>query len=315
MEHKECDILIVGSGPAGMVAGIYGARAGLKVIILEKIAPGGQVMTTGEIENYPGFMSITGAELSMKFNEHVESYGVETIYDEIQKFDFNRELKKIECHDHIIVAKVVILALGANPRKTNAVGEEKFVGSGVHFCALCDGSFYKDKDVVVVGGGNSAVEEVIYLSSIVKRITVVNVTADFNAQAVLVDKLKTLPNIKAVYHNSIVKEVVTNDTGLKIGGILICGVGKGDEYRNIECGGVFVAIGREPSTAWLKGIVKRDKYGYIKVDKKLQTSIEGVFAAGDCVPKHVRQIITACSDGAVAATHAAEYIKSVKKHV
>lgn len=301
MEYKKCDLLIIGAGPAGMTAAIYAARAGLHTIILEKMGVGGQVMTTGDIENYPGFLNITGAELTEKFMEQVDKYGVEVVYDEIQNADF--ENKVIKCESTEISCHAIIIAVGASPRKIGAENEEKFIGAGVHFCALCDGSFYVDKDVVVVGGGNSAVEEAIYMSTISKSVTIVNLTPDFNAQAVIIEQLKKLKNIKAVYHGNKVVKINGSD---KVESIEI-GSGK-----IIPCSGIFVAIGRSPNTKLLCSSLGLSKGGYIKVNTKCETSVAGVYAAGDCIEKNVRQIITACADGAVAATHAAEYIKTVK---
>ena len=302
METKNCDLLIIGAGPAGMTAAIYAARAGVKTIVLEKTAPGGQVLSTGEIENYPGFLNISGAELAAKFNEQVEKYNVETVYDEIQKIDFQK--KTVKCMSTKISCHAIIIAVGASSRKTGAENEEKFIGQGVHFCALCDGAFYKDKEVIIVGGGNSAVEEAIYLSPIAKSITIVNVTPDFNAQAVLVDELKKLPNLRAIHHNNALKKI-NGDTKIKCI--------ETSSGQNISCDGIFVAIGRSPNTKLLCSSLGLSKGGYIKTNSKRETSVPGVYAAGDCVDKHVRQIVTACSDGAIAATHAAEYIKTINK--
>ena len=299
MESKKCDLLIIGAGPAGLTAAIYSARAGLSTIVLEKLGVGGQVMSTGDIENYPGFVKITGAELMTNMSEQVEKLGVEIVYDEIKHANF--EKKVIECESTKISCQAIIISVGASPRKMGAENEEKFAGEGVHFCALCDGAFYKDKDIVVVGGGNSAVEEVIYMGDIAKSITVINVTPDFNAQAVLVEKMNSLPNLKAVHHRSSVLKILGED---KVTGIEITGGVK------VECDGVFVAIGRSPNTKLLSGSLGITKGGYIKTNSKRETGIEGVYAAGDCVEKHVRQIVTACSDGAISATHAAEYIKA-----
>ena len=310
MEKKECDLLIIGGGPAGLTAAIYGARAGLKTIVLEKLGVGGQIMTTADIENFPGFASISGPDLAMKLYEQAEGCGVEFVYDEIQKFDFNNSkenpqgsVKTVECSETTITSRAIILSVGAYPRKTGAENEDKFIGRGVHFCGLCDGAFYRDKDIVVVGGGNSAVEEAIYMSDIAKSIIIINATASFNAQDVLVKKLETLSNV-AVKHNNTLKSIHGDK---KVSSVDL------NSGQNIKCEGVFVAIGRVPNTGWLSGYLDLDKSGYIIADDKMQTSVAGVYAGGDCIQKHVRQIITACADGAIAATHAAEYIKNLIK--
>jgi len=291
MTEKECDILIIGSGPAGMTAAIYAVRSGLNTLILESTGAGGQIISTNEIDNFPGFVKISGAELAMKMSEQVEASGVETIYDEI----VNLSGKTVTCNDTKITAKAIIIATGASPRKIGCPGEEKFLGSGIHFCALCDGAFYKDKDIIVAGGGNSAVEEVLYLAPIAKSITMVNAFPNFTAFKTLTDQL---PKNLKIYHNTTVKEVIGEK---KLEGIKL------SNGEIITCDGVFVAIGRKPNTELFDVELTKDKY--IKVNQKLETNIPGVFAAGDVCEKHVRQIVTACADGAIAATHAAEYTR------
>jgi thioredoxin reductase (NADPH) len=305
MDEKHCDLLIVGSGPAGMTAAIYASRAGLNTLILESTVAGGQILSTSEIDNFPGFISTSGPELAMKISEQVEKCGVETIYDEIVSLSFRAQrgisgAHKVICADTTITAKAVIIATGASPRKIGCEGEEKFIGAGVHFCALCDGAFYKDKDVVVAGGGNSAVEEVLYLLPIVKSITVINAFPNFNAFATLVGRL---PKNLKVHHNTKITKILG---GKKIEGI------ETSTGETINCSGIFVCIGRKPNTDFLGGVVNLTDGGYIAVNQKLETNVAGVYGAGDVCEKHVRQIVTACADGAIAATHAVEYINSMK---
>lgn len=314
MDKRECDLLIIGSGPAGMMAAVYAARARLNTLILETTGAGGQVLSTNEIDNFPGIVTITGAELAMKMNEQVESCGVETIYDEIASLSLSGKgkaavHKKIVCNDTEITTKTIIIATGAAPRKVGCEGEEKFLGTGIHFCALCDGAFYKDKDVIIIGGGNSAVEEVLYLSPIAKSIVVVNVMQKFTAFPYLVEKISGLKNVK-IMHNTTMTKVIGNE---KLSSIQVnTKTGDKDTTKTIKCDGVFVAIGRKPNTAFLNGAVELTANGYIVVNKKLETSVPGVYAAGDVSEKHVRQIVTACADGAIAATHAAEYVRGLK---
>lgn len=298
--HTQCDLLIIGAGPAGMMAAVYAARAGLKTLILETTGAGGQILSTSEIDNFPGFLSVTGAELAMKMNEQVENCGVEILYDEISSLDLQGKQKKIVCADATIVAKAVIIATGASPRKIGCIGEEKFLGAGVHFCALCDGAFYKGKDIVVVGGGNSAVEEIIYLAPIAKSVTVTNMMPKFTAFQTLVDKI---PSSVKVHHNTTIKKM---EGDRKLEGIML------SNKKRIKCDGVFVAIGRKPNTSAFDGQIKLAAGGYIAVNNKLETNLPGVYAAGDVGEKLVRQIVTACADGAIAATHAAEYIRLLK---
>jgi len=302
MDKRECDLVIVGAGPAGMVAAVYAARAGLNTLILETTGPGGQILSTSEIDNFPGFVTITGAELAMKMNEQVDACGAETIYDEIASVSLSGSEKTITCNDTVITGKAVIIATGASPRKIGCEGEEKFLGRGIHFCALCDGAFYKDKDIVIVGGGNSAVEEALYLSPIARNITIINMMPKFTAFPSLVEKLGGLANVTTM-HNATMAKVIGEE---KLAGIQV------STGTVVPCDGVFVAIGRKPNTAFLNGAVDLAVGGYISVNKKLETSVQGVYAAGDVCEKLVRQIVTACADGAVAATHAAEYIRGIK---
>lgn len=302
MEEVKCDLLIIGSGSAGMMAAVYAARAGLDTKLLESTGVGGQILSTNEIDNFPGFVTITGAELAMKMNEQVETCGVETIYDEIVSLSLTADKKVITCNDVTITTKAVIIATGASPRKVGCDGEEKFIGGGIHFCALCDGAFYKGKDIVIVGGGNSAVEEALYMSPIAKNITIINIMSKFTAFVSLSDKLNELKNVQ-IMHNTAINKVLGDK---KLEGVVT------SRNKTIKCDGVFVAIGRKPNTAFLNGLVELVNGGYIAVSKKLETNIPGVYAAGDVCDKHVRQIVTACADGAIAATHAAEYIRGLK---
>jgi thioredoxin reductase (NADPH) len=284
-----------------MMAAVYAARAGLVTLILESTGAGGQILATSEIDNFPAFTHITGAELAMKMNEQVETCGVETVYEEILEIDIAGEEKTITCHEIKIVCKAIIIATGASPRKIGCEGEEKFLGAGIHFCALCDGAFYKDKDIIIAGGGNSAVEEALYLSPIAKTITVINMMPKFSAFGYLVERLESLPNVK-VLHNTTMTKILGES---KLGSVVT------SNGETIKCDGVFVAIGRKPNTSFLGSAVDLAVGGYIAVNKKLETSVPGVYGAGDVCEKLVRQIVTACADGAIAATHAAEYVRGL----
>jgi thioredoxin reductase (NADPH) len=304
MQTFSYDLIIIGGGPAGLTAGIYAKRAGLKTVIIEKAVTGGQMNLTGSIENYPAFTNISGQDLSAKLTQQVSALGVELIFDEIESVDLPK--KEVKLYDTIYKASAIIIATGAGPRKMNAKNEEKFIGRGVHYCALCDGNFYKGKTVVMAGGGNSAVEDAVYLSAICKSVTIVNMTPDFNAQAVLLDSLKARPNIKNIYHGSAVQEILG---GGEIVGIKIKNLAT-KEITEIPCDGVFVAIGRVPNVDLFHGGLHLNKGGYIKTDEKCATNLEGIYAAGDVREKSCRQIITAAADGAISATAAAEYIRT-----
>ena len=294
-----CDLVIIGSGPAGMTAAVYAARAGLDTKILESTMPGGAILNTSEIDNFPGFVRVSGAELARNMQAQVESCGVETVYDEISNISLSDDTKTIVCADTTFKAKSIIIATGAGPRKIGCPNEEKFIGRGVHFCGLCDGAFYRGKDIVVVGGGNSALEEAVYLSPIAANVVIINNMPRFGGFTSLIEKVSALANVR-ILHNTTVEEI--------LGGEKLVGI-KTNAGEEISCAGVFVAIGRTPNTDFLRGTVELSNGGYVKIGKRQETGIAGVYAAGDVCEKNVRQIVTACADGAVAATHAAEYVK------
>ena len=307
MDKKECDILILGAGPAGLTAGLYAARAGMKTVIIESMAAGGAINMTPDIANYPGFLEISGHELGEKMREQAEAAGTEIEYDEIDSIDLSA--KVIRCATWsdapsrcagTISYKALIIATGAHPRKLGIEREEDFIGSGIHFCGLCDGMFYRDKDVIVVGGGNHAVEEAIYMSAIAKSVTMIVDIDKLTAQETLI---KQLGKDVKIHFGSEIKKLLTDK---KLVGV---------ELKNgttVNADGVFVAIGRIPNTQIFNGKIELSKGGYIKVNDKLQTNIADVFAAGDVTEKNVRQIITACADGAIAATHVAELLGSTR---
>lgn len=303
------DVLIIGAGPAGMTAGIYALRSGKSVKIIEGKMIGGQATLTYEINNFPGFESISGMELSMLMHSQVEKLGAETIYETVTEFDFDKKVVKTDSGEYEY--KSLILSMGASARHIGAKNEDRLIGRGVCYCAVCDGAFFKDQSVVLVGGGNSAVEDAIYLSKIAKNVTIINNTPDFNCQKTLRDELdKTIleqNNIK-YFHDSVVEEICGEDrvTGIKYKNL------KTDQNTQIEVDGIFIAIGRKPDTELLKDKLSLDKNGYILADENMHTSVDGVFTAGDIRVKGLRQIITACGDGAIAGTEASNYINKLK---
>lgn len=299
---KDIDILIIGGGPAGLMAATYASQAGAKVIVVEQSICGGQITTTPEIENMPGFPKITGAELAIFMTDQAEEKGAEIAYEDVTNINFEQPFM-VTTNENIYRPKAIILATGARPRRTYAKDEEKFIGKGIHFCGLCDGALYKDKDIIVVGGGNSAVEEIIYLSELVNSITVVNNMPMFTAIETSVEKIGALKNVVNVYHNT----TMENFSGEKR--LSSVTINKDGKLIDIPCHGVFMAIGRQPNNDIFKGKIKMTKDGYIKTDANMQTNIPGVYGAGDICDKHIRQIVTATSDGAIAAIAAAAYIK------
>ena len=300
------DLVIIGSGPAGMTAAIYGARADLKVLMLDKLAPGGQIINTNEIQNYTGVGTINGAELAMNMFSHTQELNVEFDYGTVNKIDCSSDMKKIyidEDPDKVIEAKTVIVATGTTPRRLNLDKEANFIGNGISFCAICDGAYYRDKDVVVVGGGNSAVEESIYLSGIMKSLTIVTMF-DLTADPIACDKLREKENVKIYTYQDILGFV--GESSLE--GIHFKSTQTGEE-TTVKCDGIFEYIGLLPVTDFVKDLGILNQQGYIEVNERMETSIPGVYGAGDCITKNLRQVITACADGAIAAQEASRFVK------
>lgn len=300
------DVVIIGAGPAGMTAAIYAARANMSVLLLEKLAPGGQIINTHEIQNYTGVGTINGAELAYKMFEHTQELQVTFDYGTVKHIQQEGPIKKIICEEEkFFEAKSVILATGTIPRKLDVENEERFAGENISWCAICDGAYYRGKDVVVVGGGNSAVEEAIYLASLANSVKVVTLF-DLTADPVSCDELRALPNVTVyAFHN------VEGFTGAdKLQGVRIKST-KTQEEIEIQCDGAFEYIGLKPSTEAFQNLDILDEQGYIKVNSRMETSVEGIYAAGDVVTKELRQVVTACSDGAIAAQVASKYIKTI----
>ena len=300
MERKVYDILIIGGGPGGMTAGIYAKRAGKKVAILEKFTPGGQVAITGDIENYPGFEKINGYDLSQKFFEQTQKLGVEFIFEEVTKVDFSKKIKKVVTKKNRYSAKSVIIATGCKTREINITGEQQFKGKGVSYCASCDGHFFKDKVVAVIGSGDSAVGDAIYLSGLCKKVYVLT-------KSYLKVKNYNMSDIKK-YKNI---QILTGAMSGRIEGketVQKLIYEQNEKQKTLKVDGIFVAIGRLADSECFKGKVDMTDSGYIKVDDKQMTSADGVFACGDIVDGSIRQIVSATGEGAVAATNAIKYI-------
>ena len=305
MEHIY-DTIIIGGGPAGYTAALYAARAGLDTLILERMAPGGQMGLTGEIENYPGFdEGIDGFTLGMKMQQGAEKFGAKTEYAEVTSLDLTAENRIIHTTSGDFSTKTLIIASGANPRHLGVPGEDRLIGRGVHYCAHCDGRFYKDKTVAVVGGGNSAVGDALYLSRLCKKVYLIHRRDTFRASKVYHQPLMESENIELILDSG-VKELVAE---ARLSAVVTENL-KSGESRTIDCDGLFVSIGRQPATEFLSGLIPLDKGGYVIADESCETPIPGVFVAGDVRTKTLRQVVTAASDGAVAAHRAEEYISS-----
>lgn len=303
------DVIIIGAGPAGMTAAIYAARADLKVLLLDKLAPGGQIINTNEIQNYPGVGSMNGADLAFQMFEHIRQFDTIAFdYGTVQEIIDDGREKKVICQEDQkeFTAPSVILATGTRPRCLKVPGEDKFRGNGISWCAICDGAQYRDKDVVVIGGGNSAVEESIFLAGIVHSLTIVTMF-DLTADPIACDKLRAMEHVKIYPFQDILG--FTGDG--KLAGVHFKSTKTGEETI-VSCDGVFEYIGLTPTTEFLKDLGVLNKQGYVKVDDRMQTDVAGIFGAGDCVTKNLRQVITACADGAIAAQEASHYIQSGK---
>jgi len=304
MEHVY-DTLIIGGGPAGYTAALYATRAGLDTLVIEKMSVGGQMALTGDIDNYPGFEEgIDGFTLGMKMQQGAERFGAKTEYAEVNSVDFSDKIKRVDTSAGTFFAKTVVIASGANPRELGLENEANLVGMGVHYCAHCDGRFYKDKTVVVVGGGNSAVADATYLSNLAKKVYLVHRRDTLRATKVYHEQLEKAGNIQFVW-NSTVTEILADD---RVKGVRIKDVKTG-EISEIACDGLFVSIGRQPATEFLSGSVELDENGYIIADETTKTNIDGVYAAGDVRTKELRQVVTAVADGAVAVYFAEQHIE------
>lgn len=300
------DVAIVGSGPAGMTAAIYAARANMQVLLLDKLAPGGQIINTFEIQNYTGMGTINGADLAIKMFEHTQELGITFDYGTVIDIQTEGNAKKLICEEgHSYDAKAVIIATGTRPRVLGVPGEDKFTGTSISWCAICDGAQYRGKKVIVSGGGNSAVEESIYLAGMAEEVTIVtllNLTAD----PVACDKLRSLPNVK-IYEYYDILEFLGED---KFEGLKAKSTQTGEEIT-VQADGAFEYIGLQPTAEYFKGLGILNDYGYIETDSFMTTKVPGIFGAGDIISKHLRQVITACSDGAIAAQSAAKYVENL----
>ena len=301
------DVVIIGGGPAGLTAGIYCGRAKLKAVVFEALSAGGQVLMAGTIENYPGFPGgISGPELIEKFKKQLSEIGVplrefvkvEGVLEKESSFIVKTTQGDVE-------AKCLIIATGAQPARLGVPGEDKFTGQGVSFCAYCDGFFFRDKKVAVIGGGDRAVEEALYLKNLAKEVYLIHRRDRLRAQKILQERLFESENIKTIW-NSVVTEIKGDQSGVKALEIMDLNTGK---RSFLEIDGIFVAVGQQPTSEIFRDLVEMDEKGFIKTDLKGATSIMGIFAAGDVRVKELRQVSTAVGDGALAAWAAVEYLQ------
>jgi thioredoxin reductase (NADPH) len=306
MEKRE--LVIIGAGPAGLTAAIYGRRSGLDVLILEKGLPGGQINTTDEIENWPGVQHASGQELAETFREHAEKFKPEFRETEVQGIEFKEGKKIVVTDKGSIEASAILLAMGASFRKQGCPGEAEFTGRGVSYCAVCDGAFFEEQEVAVIGGGNTAVEEGVYLTQFASKVFIIHRRDSFRADKIAVERALANPKVQPIW-DTVVEEICGTDM---VESLSLKNVKTG-ELTELPVSGVFVFIGNEPNVGFLKpvidsGTLKTAKGGWIKVNERMETSIEGVFAAGDLIEKYLRQVVTAAGDGATAAMAAYAYI-------
>ena len=298
------DVIIIGGGPAGYTAALYSARAGLDTAVIEKMSIGGQLTLTGEVENYPGFADgIDGYTLGANMQSGAEKFGAQTIFDEVTNVFLDEKIKKVVTQSTELYARSVIIASGASPRELGIDGESDFIGKGIHYCAHCDGRFYKNKTVAVIGGGNSAVSDALYLSRLAKKVYLVHRRDSLRATKIYHEPLKNAENVEILWNSRVSKLL----HGERIVGAILENTAT-NAQSELLCDAIFVSIGRKPNTSLFNGVTALDENGYIIADESTKTSVEGVFAAGDVRTKTLRQIVTAVSDGATAAHYAEEYI-------
>lgn len=301
------DTLIIGSGPAGMTAGFYAARSNLKVGIIEQGAPGGQMNNTSEIENYPGYDHISGPELSMNMHAPLEKFGVENIYGIVKSIEDAGDVKRVITEDTSYEAKTIILATGAKYRTLDVPGEEEYTSRGVSYCAVCDGAFFRNQDLLVVGGGDSAVEEAVYLTQFAKSVTIIHRRDELRAQKILQDRAFANDKINFIW-DSVVKEI--KGTDIKVSGVTVENVKTG-ELSEHEFGGIFIYVGVNPVTSMVADLGITDEAGWVITDERMMTPKAGIFAIGDVRQKELRQIATAVGDGAIAGQGVYQYIENM----
>ncbi len=298
------DMIVVGGGPGGYTAALYAARSGLDVVVLEKLSAGGQMALTHQIDNYPGFAEgIDGFTLGMNMQQGAERFGAVTELAEVTSMDLTGEIKKVVSSEGTFYGKTVVVSTGANPRELGVAREREMVGHGVGYCAACDGMFYRDKTVVIVGGGNTAAADAMLLSRICRKVILVHRRDTLRATKIYHEPLMKAENVEFRW-NSVVDQLLGED---KITGVRLKDVNTG-EISQVDCEGVFVSVGRKPATELLKDQLALDPAGYVVADESTRTNLPGVYAVGDVRTKALRQVVTAVADGATAVHYAEEYL-------
>ncbi|EGL84099.1 thioredoxin reductase [Caldalkalibacillus thermarum TA2.A1] len=309
-EEQLYDVIIVGAGPAGMTAAVYTSRANMSTLLLERGQPGGQMANTEDIENYPGYDHILGPELSMKMFEHAQKFGAKYEYGNVTRIEDGDPYKKVIVGDKTYQAKAVIVATGTQYRKLGVPGEDRLTGRGVSWCAVCDGAFFKDKELVVVGGGDSAVEEGHFLTKFARKVTIVHRRDKLRAQPILQQRAFENDKIDFIWNHT-VEEILGED---KVSAVRLKHTQTGEE-REFPCDGVFIYIGMDPITDVVKDLGILNEDGYIVTDEQMRTKVDGIFAAGDVREKTLRQIVTATGDGSIAAMSAQHYVEELNERL
>ncbi|WP_088006487.1 thioredoxin-disulfide reductase [Indiicoccus explosivorum] len=308
-EEKIYDVIIIGAGPAGLTAAVYTSRANLSTLMLERGVPGGQMVNTEEIENYPGFDSILGPDLSTKMYEHAQRFGAEYGYGDVSAITEEGDIKIVKAGSKEFKARSIIISSGAEYKKLGIPGEQEFSGRGVSYCAVCDGAFFKGKELVVVGGGDSAVEEGVYLTRFAEKVTIVHRRDELRAQKIIQDRAFKNEKIDFIW-NTTVKEIKGEEG--KVSKVLLESTEDGSE-KEFKTDGVFIYIGMLPLTKPFESLGILNEEGYIRTNDEMETSVEGIFAAGDVREKTLRQVVTATGDGSIAAQAAQHYVEEMKE--
>lgn len=308
MAEKTYEIVIVGGGPGGLTAGLYGARANRKTVLIEKYLPGGQIANTEEVEDYPGFERISGAELAMKMAEHAKKFGLEIVSDEVTEVYAEGDDRLIAtASGDVYRAKAVILSTGGSPNKLNVPGEKEFSGKGVSYCAICDGAFFKDEIIAIAGGGDAAVEEGIFLTKFGRRVILIHRRDKLRAQKIIQERAFKNPKMEFIW-DSVIESISGDD---KVRSLTLKNVKTG-EKSDLQVGAVFIFVGFVPNSNITREPLKKDKGGYIITDEKMETSIKGIYACGDVRSQLVRQITNAVGDGTTASVAAEKYIEELE---
>lgn len=305
-EENIYDVVIVGAGPAGMTAAVYASRANLKTVMLERGVPGGQMANTEDVENFPGFDFITGPELSSKMFEHAQKFGAEYKYGDLQSVEDHGNYKLLKTSSEEFKTRTVIIATGAEYKKIGVPGEELLTGRGVSYCAVCDGAFFKERELVVIGGGDSAVEEGVYLTKFASKVTIVHRRAELRAQKILQERAFKNDKIEFIWDTEL--QSINGDG--KVGSVTLLDKNTGNTY-DFDTDGVFVYIGMLPLTKPFKNLGILNELNYVETNREMETSVPGIFAAGDVIDKTLRQIVTATGDGSIAAENAQKYIETL----